>query len=152
MPMPNDMAKMLVRPAIDTTPAEVLRWLTRAQGHIREPQFWCRGYAALDKNDLMVAAADPAAVRRCAIGAVYADSPESCPGGNAEAPVVRQAIAALNRSAAAIISLRPPPNYPSHTSCEPIVYLNDAPEFGHRLVIKAYEDAKAEQRMLAISG
>lgn len=112
MPMPNDIAKMLVRPAIDTTPAEVLRWLTRAQDHIREPQFWCRGYAALDKNDLMVAAADPAAVQRCAIGAVYADSPESSPGDNAEAPVVRQAIDALNRSAAAVMSLRPPPIIP----------------------------------------
>ena len=150
----NRLALAMDRLMRPPTAAEVLARLELAQRRIATRQYWCTGYAAVNKDDMMTAATSPTAVRRCAIGAVYADSPASISEvAYNEEPVVRHAIAALNRAAETLLACQPdiiPTTV--HQSADPIVKINDAPEYGHTMVIRAYEAAKAEQRILAIAG
>lgn len=135
------------------TAAEVLACLKRAQARIATEQFWCTDNNAEDKDGVIVGAADPSAVRRCGVGALYAE----CAGhanllGYTAEPVVWLAINALDRAATALIAQHRivPTEVDHHKS--PICKLNDAPEYGYHWVMRAYETAKAEQRTLAIAG
>lgn len=126
---------------------DALRLVAKAQRRIKNLDNWCQHYSAVTAAGVAIGANDRLAVRHCAMGSIFADSEILDVSWH---PAEQMAVDFLD-NAALIVMDQHADCHDSNKVCDCttghlIANLNDCPQWGHRFVMLAYEQAKADLR------